>query len=66
MWLLPPLFVLWANLHGSWLIGMVLFWVFFATGFLQGSWGRIEATPWTRGQRWKLALVGGLAWLDCF
>ena len=47
MWLLPPLFVLWANLHGSWLIGMVLFAVFFAAGFLQGSWGRIEARRWT-------------------
>jgi hypothetical protein len=61
MWLLPPLFVLWANLHGSWLIGMVLFWVFFAAGFLQGRWGRIEATRWTRAQWRKLAVVGGLS-----
>ena len=59
-WLLPPLFVLWANLHGSWLIGMVLFWVFFAAGFLEGNWGRMEATRWTQAQRRKLAFVGVL------
>jgi hypothetical protein len=61
MWLLPLLFVLWANLHGSWLIGMVLFVIYFAAGLLQGSWGRIEATPRTRHQRSKLAIVGGLS-----
>jgi hypothetical protein len=66
MWLLPPLFVLWANLHGSWLIGMVLFWVFFAAGFLEGSWGRIDAMPWTRAQRRKLAFVGVLSTAGLF
>ena len=60
-WLLPPLFVLWANLHGSWLIGMVLFAVFFAAGLLEGSWGRIQANRWTRAQGLKLALVGALS-----
>ena len=57
-WMLPPLFALWANLHGSWLIGMVLFGIFFAAGSLQGKWGRIEAVRWTWPQIRKLALVG--------
>lgn len=60
-WLLPPLFILWANLHGSWLIGMVLFGIFCAAGLLQGSWGRIEAIRWTIPQMRKLALVGSLS-----
>jgi len=61
LWLLPPLFVLWANLHGSWLIGMGLFGIFAASGLVQGVWGRIEATRWTAPQLRKLALVGSLS-----
>lgn len=60
-WLLPPLFVLWANLHGSWLIGMVLFAIFCASGLLEGVWGRLQATRWRPAQIRKLALVGGLS-----
>ena len=60
-WLLPPLFVLWANLHGSWLIGMVLFVVFVASGFVEASWGRIESSRWIPAQRTKLAMVGALS-----
>ncbi len=60
-WLLPPLFALWANLHGSWLIGMVLFGIFCGAGLLQGSWGRIEATRWTPHQMRKLTSVGSLS-----
>ena len=61
LWWLIPLFILWANLHGSWLIGMVLFWTFFACGFASGSWGRVEAVRWTGAQFRELALVGGLS-----
>jgi len=60
-WLLPPLFTLWANLHGSWLIGMVLFAMFYAAGLLQGSWGRVEARRWTSAQMRKLVLVGSMS-----
>jgi len=60
-WLLPPLFILWANLHGSWLIGMVLFGIFWGAGSLQGSWGRIEATRWTIPQMRKLAVIASLS-----
>ncbi len=60
-WLLPPLFVLWANLHGSWLIGMVFFGVFCASGLIQGVWGRLQATRWSAPQIRKLALVGSLS-----
>ena len=60
-WCLVPLFVLWANLHGSWLIGMVLFAVFCACGLLHGRWGRLVAVRWTPPQMRKLAMVGGLS-----
>jgi hypothetical protein len=61
IWLLPPLFMLWANLHGSWLIGMVLFGIFFASGLVQGTWGRVVAVRWTPSQLRKLMLVSGLS-----
>src|SRR5271165_2318837 len=61
IWLLPPLFVLWANLHGSWLIGMVLLGIFFASGLVQGLWGRIEATRWTPCQLRKLIAAASLS-----
>jgi hypothetical protein len=61
LWCLVPLFILWANLHGSWLIGMVLFWTFCACGLVSGAWGRLEATPWTESQFRRLALVGGFS-----
>ena len=60
-WGLPPLFVLWANVHGSWLIGIVLFAIFVASGLFNGVWGRLAATPWNPRQWRKLGLVGGLS-----
>ena len=60
-WCLVPLFVLWANLHGSWLIGMVLFAVFCVCGLLHGRWGRLVAVRWTPSQMRKLAVVGSLS-----
>jgi len=56
-WLLPPLFLIWANTHGSWLIGMVFLLVYFACGLVRGYWGRIEAQRWTRHETKKLAWV---------
>jgi hypothetical protein len=60
-WCLVPLFVVWANLHGSWLIGIVLFCVFSGCGLVTGEWGRVVATRWTLPQTKKLAVVGSLS-----
>lgn len=56
-WLLVPMFALWINLHGSWLIGLVFFFLFVASGLMQGSWGCIDAVRWTPQQLRKLGLV---------
>ncbi|HEV2274922.1 MAG TPA: hypothetical protein VGR96_12200, partial [Acidobacteriaceae bacterium] len=55
IWALPPLFLLWVNTHGSWLIGMVLFTLFILSGSFSLSLGAIENVAWTRSQRRKLA-----------
>ena len=58
LWLVPPLFLVWANTHGSWLIGLILFFLIGVAGLVGGSWGRIEATRWTPSQLRRLALTG--------
>src|SRR5262245_33670859 len=58
LWLLPPLFCLWANTHGSWLLGFILFSVIAAAGFVEGRWGRVESFKWSSQQRTKLIAAG--------
>ena len=59
LWAIPPLFCLWANTHGSWLIGMILFSIVIGTGLVRGTWGAVSAEPWTHSQRKNLMLVWG-------
>jgi len=57
LWLLVPLFALWINLHGTWLIGYGFFVLYLASGLVQGSWGSIESLRWTPQQWRKLTAV---------
>jgi hypothetical protein len=54
---LPPLFLLWINMHGSWLIGFALMVVYFACGLAGGEWGNVTATRWTPAQVRKFTIV---------
>jgi hypothetical protein len=57
IWLIPPLFALWINLHGSWVFGMVVLAVTIASGFVDGEWGQVVASRWTRPQLTQLLSV---------
>jgi hypothetical protein len=57
LWLLVPLFALWINLHGTWLIGYGFFMLYLASGLVEGSWGSIESSRWTPQQWRKLIAV---------
>jgi hypothetical protein len=57
LWALPPLFAVWINLHGSWVIGIVFLLIYIGAGCIQASWGGIIATRWTRSDCGKLSLV---------
>jgi hypothetical protein len=59
LWLIPPLFCLWVNTHGSWLIGMIVFSIVIAAGLIEGQWGEVTAEKWTRSQRNQLLLAWG-------
>jgi hypothetical protein len=58
LWAVPPLFCLWANTHGSWSLGLIVFGIIAAAGFVQGSWGRVDAERWTFSQMRNLAVTG--------
>ncbi len=60
LYVLPLLFLLWVNLHGSWLIGLVLFLTFILCGCVSLRAGSIVNPGWTPAQRRKLALVVAL------
>jgi hypothetical protein len=50
LWMLPLLFGIWVNTHGSWLIGMVVLVTFFAAGCRQIECGCISSRRWTKEQ----------------
>ena len=58
LWLIPLLFCLWANTHGSWSLGLIVFSIITAAGFVRGSWGRVDAERWTPSQMGKLVVTG--------
>jgi hypothetical protein len=66
LWALPLVFLLWVNAHGSWIIGLVLLGLFVASGSVEGSWGSVVATRWSRPQARKLAWVSLLSTLAVF
>ncbi len=57
LWLLPPLFALWINLHGSWVFGMVVLALTIASGLGEGEWGLVVAQRWTSEELKKLLLA---------
>jgi hypothetical protein len=39
LWLLPPLFAIWVNCHGSHIFGIGVLFVYWLCSFAQGNWG---------------------------
>jgi len=57
LWVLPPLFALWVNLHGSWVFGLVVLAIYIVSGLAQGRWGTVVAERWAPPQLRKLIVV---------
>jgi hypothetical protein len=60
LWLLPPLFCIWVNLHGSWLIGLALFVLFILCGAFEFKTGAIEQNSFSRAELKRLLTVFAL------
>ena len=57
LWLLPILFLLWINTHGSWEIGLATILVYWACGLKEFRLGDIDATAWNPRERIQIASV---------
>jgi hypothetical protein len=57
VWLLPMLFLLWVNTHGSWIVGLATVALFFGAGLVSFQVGSLEARRWTSSERLRLEVV---------
>jgi hypothetical protein len=61
VWLLPPLFCLWINLHGTWLIGIGLLGLYILCGLFRLKVGAFEQEGFSAKDRNRLLIVFGLS-----
>jgi hypothetical protein len=54
LWTLPPIFLLWVNTHGSFIIGIGVIATYLLAGLFSFEKGSVRAVAWTRSQRIKL------------
>ena len=57
LWLLPPLFCVWINLHGSWIIGLGLLALYILCGLFSFNSGVFEQQAYSGKDRARLLLV---------
>lgn len=65
LWL-PPLFLLWVNVHGSWFIGFVLMVVFFGCGWFEFTRGELFSVRWTKPQKHRILAVTAASFAALF
>ena len=64
--LLPPLFALWVNCHGSFFFGLIVLAIFLFSSFLEFRAGSLVAASWDKSRRRTLALMFVLSVLALF
>jgi hypothetical protein len=57
LWLLPLLFLIWVNTHGSFVIGMGAIGAYWLGGLAKFRLGDLAAEAWTRAERLRLEIV---------
>ena len=57
IWLLPPLFALWINLHPSWIFGVIVVLITIGSGLVDGEWGIVVARKWSAPELKRLLLA---------
>ena len=57
LWLLPLVFLVWVNTHGTFVFGFVVLGAYGVGGLMKFRLGGLAAEPWTPAQRRRLAVV---------
>jgi hypothetical protein len=57
LWILPILFLLWINTHGSWVLGLGIIFVYWASGLKEMHFGGVELRQWNPADRQRLSFV---------
>ena len=61
LWMLPLIFALWINLHGSWVLGFVVLGTYIVCGLLKIDSGRVITNHWTPAELRKLLAASGVS-----
>jgi hypothetical protein len=62
LWLLPLIFMLWVNTHGTFVFGLFVLAVYWGSGLFEIRWGGLESRLWNAAERKRLGFVA----LLCF
>ena len=54
---LPPLFLVWVNTHGSWIIGLGALFVYWICGLWEFRLGSIEGKRWSKNENRRISLA---------
>ena len=65
LWILPPLFILWVNTHGTFVLGFVALGVYWVSGLRELRLGYVHAQPWKPEERRALGMIFLLCLLAC-
>jgi hypothetical protein len=57
LWILPPVFLLWVNMHGSFVLGFMAIGLYWMCGLIDVLWGGIHTQRWTLSERLRLELA---------
>jgi hypothetical protein len=66
IWVIPPIFLLWVNSHGSWMIGLAVYAIIAGAGLVQFDFGQVESRRWSGRQLKTLIIVGLLSVIVLF
>lgn len=63
LWLLPVVFLLWVNTHGTFALGFAIFALYWAGGTVKLQFGTLRSQLWSAAERRHLEIVGLLSLL---
>lgn len=63
LWILLPLFVIWVNTHGSFILGLMVVALYWVSGVANFDLGGIRAVAWSKAERVHLETISAVSLL---